>query len=590
MARSKDAALRPEGVDRSQDRSRPLDVLHENERTKAGSRLLRGTIPASLADPITGALLAQDHEITKFHGIYRQDDRDQREERRRRKLEPAYEFMVRVRLPGGICRPEQWLALDRLATTHANGTLRLTTRQTFQLHGVLKRRLKPTIQAIHTSLLDTIGACGDVNRGVMASPLPELDAIHARLLGVARAVSERLLPRSRAYHEIWLDGERVGGSDAAEPAEEDEPIYGPTYLPRKFKIGFAVPPTNDVDVFTQDIGFIAIAEGEDLVGFNVVAGGGMGRTDNDPRTYPRLGDVLGFCAADRAVEVAETIVTIQRDYGNRVDRKLARLKYTIDRLGREWFARELHSRLGWSLEDARPFRFETSQDRFGWSRNQDGSWNYTLFVENGRVRDEGELRVLGGLRAVASVHEGDLRITPNQNLVVARIPESRRAAIRDVLEAHGIVRATDRSEVRRHSMACVAFPTCPLAMAESERYLPALMTRVEELLARTGLAGTPIVMRMSGCHNGCSRPYVAEVGFSGRAPGHYNVYLGGGFHGERLNRLYLENVDEAVIVEHLERLFRRYADERMEGERFGDFTIRAGVIDEVRTGRGEGSV
>lgn len=562
------------------DRSRPLDELHQNEGIKAASRLLRGTIDESLADPITGGLLGTDHEITKFHGIYQQDDRDQRDERRRRKLEPAHQFMVRVRLPGGICQPDQWLTLDDVATSHANGTLRLTTRQTFQFHGVLKRELRATVQGVHQALLDSIGACGDVNRGVMATPLPELDRIHAQLQPIVRSVSEHLLPRSTAYHEIWLDGESVAGG-----RDEEEPIYGRTYLPRKFKIGFAVPPVNDVDVFTQDLGFIAIAEDGVLEGFNVTVGGGMGRTDNEPRTYPRLGDVIGFVPADRVVELAEAVVTIQRDFGDRVDRKVARMKYTIDRHGLDWFVGELNSRLGWTLDPARPYRFETSQDRFGWSQNSDGSWNYTLFVENGRIRDHEDHRTMTGLREIARLQLGDLRVTPNQNLILARLPEDGRAAVEELLERHGIKAVTDRSQVRRHSMACVAFPTCPLAMAESERYFPHLMTKVEALMHDTGVGDLPIVMRMSGCNNGCSRPYVAEVGFSGRGPGHYDMYLGGGFHGERLNAPYLENVGEGTILEHLRPLFEAYARERDEGEAFGDFLIRAGHIREVKTGQ-----
>lgn len=575
------------GVDRSVDLSQPLENLSENEAIKADSDFLRGTIVESLEDRITGQLLGKDHELTKFHGIYEQDDRDQRNERRRRKLEPAFQFMIRVRLPGGVCQPGQWSKLDEVATEHANGTLRLTTRQTFQFHGVLKRELRATIQGIHEGLLDTIGACGDGNRGVMASPLPELDGIHEQLDPIARQVSEHLLPRSRAYHEIWLEEEPVyRGDQQAEPEDdwEREPLYGPTYLPRKFKIGFAVPPVNDVDVFTQDIGFIAIAEGDDLVGFNVTVGGGMGRTDNENDTYPRLGDVIGFCEHGQAVDVAEKIVTIQRDYGNRQDRKVARMKYTIDRLGLGWFVEELHRRLGYELSEARPFGFETSQDQFGWSENQDGTSNYTLFVENGRVQDTDEHTMMTGLREIARVHEGDIRVTPNQNLIIARIPETQRAAITGLLDAHGILDLTDRSNVRRHSMACVAFPTCGLAMAESERYFPDFMTRIEALLAEVGLEDTPIVMRMSGCNNGCSRPYVAEVGFSGRAPGKYNMYLGGGFHGERIATPYLENVGEETILDHLRTMFEEYAEERKNGEHFGDFVVRKGHVEAVNAG------
>ncbi|MEX2529631.1 MAG: NADPH-dependent assimilatory sulfite reductase hemoprotein subunit [Gemmatimonadota bacterium] len=575
-------------IDRSQDLSQPVEKLHPNEKIKAESDYLRGTITKSLDDPITGALVGNDHELTKFHGIYQQDDRDLRDERRRKKLEPAYEFMIRVRLAGGVCQPTQWSKLDEIARTLANGTLRLTTRQTFQFHGILKRDLKPTMQGLHESLLDTIAACGDDNRGVMATSLPELDAVHEQLFPIAKAVSDHLLPRSRAYHEIWLDGEPIHRSAKQGEPVDEEPIYGRTYLPRKFKIGFAVPPVNDVDVFTQDIGFIAIADGDELVGFNVAVGGGMGRTDNEDETYPRLGDVIGFCAADQAVEVAEKIVTIQRDFGNRVDRKVARMKYTIDRHGLPWFVDELHERLGWELGPARPYHFETSQDRFGWSRNQDGSWNYALFVENGRVKDTDQATLMTGLKEIAEIHHGDFRVTANQNLIVARIPEEGPGGKTDIealLRSHGIAAATDRSNVRRHSMACVAFPTCPLAMAESERYFPHFMTKVEELLEETGLQDTPIVMRMTGCNNGCARPYVAEVGFSGRAPGKYNMYVGGGFHGERLATPYLENVGEDTILEHLRPMLEKYAAERDEGERFGDFAIRAGYVAPVLEGK-----
>ncbi len=580
MARAKDRE-----IDRSVDVSQPLEKLHRNETIKAGSHFLRGTIVESLEERLTGALLNDDKELTKFHGVYLQDDRDQRDERRRRKLEPAYQFMVRVRLAGGVCRPEQWTGLDDVARTWGDGTLRLTTRQTFQFHGVLKRDLKRAIQGIHETLLDTIGACGDGNRGVMACPLPELGPVQERLHELASRVSEHLLPRSRAYHEIFLDGEPVYRGERQAAEEEGEPLFGPTYLPRKFKVGFALPPTNDVDVFTQDLGFIAIAEGDELLGFNVVVGGGMGRTDNEPSTYPRLGDVIGFCEPERVVDVAEKVVTIQRDYGNRQDRKVARMKYTIDRLGLDWFVGELTRRLGAPLGEARPFAFETSQDAFGWSQNQDGTWNYTLFVENGRVKDADGHSMMTGLREIAGVLQGDLRVTPNQNLVVARIPAGQKARVAELLDAHGMVGLTERRPVRRHSMACVAFPTCPLAMAESERYFPDFMTRVEGLLAEVGLEDEPIVMRMSGCNNGCSRPYVAEVGFSGRAPGKYNVYIGGGFHGQRLNTPYLENVGEETILEHLGRLFREYADEREGGERFGDFVIRKGHVAAVGAGR-----
>jgi sulfite reductase (NADPH) hemoprotein beta-component len=566
-------------VDRSRDRSQPIEKLSDLERIKAESDYLRGTIAEGLKDPITGAIPGEDHQLLKFHGIYQQDDRDLRDERRRQKLEPAYQFMIRVRLPAGICRPDQWLQLDELARAHGDGSLRLTTRQTFQFHGVLKRDLKRTIQGINAALLDTIAACGDDNRGVMCAPLPELSAIHGEIAPLAKQVSDHLLPRTRAYHEIWLDGERV-----ADSKEEPEPIYGRTYLPRKFKIGFAVPPVNDVDIFTQDLGFIAIADGERLAGFNVSVGGGMGRTDNEPSTYPRLGDVIGFCTPDQVVPVAEHVVGVQRDYGDRVERSHARLKYTIDRHGLDWFKDELEARLGFALEPAREYHFDTNSDRYGWTEAADGTWQYVLFVENGRVKDTEAYPLMTGLREIAQAHEGDLRITPNQNLAICGIKPEKREEIAGLLETHGLAASERQSALRRHAMACVAFPTCPLAMAESERYLPDLITKLEEVAAECGLEDVPIITRMSGCHNGCSRPYVAEIAFSGRGPGTYNLYLGGGFHGQRLARLYLENVGEETILETLTPLFRRFAEEREPGEPFGDFLIRAGVVQAVANG------
>ncbi|PWG61061.1 NADPH-dependent assimilatory sulfite reductase hemoprotein subunit [Sediminicurvatus halobius] len=560
---------------------RPVSELHPNERLKAESRLLRGTIEEGLADPITGALREADTQLTKFHGFYQQDDRDLRDERRRQKLEPAYQMMLRLRLPGGTCTPKQWLQLDDIAGRYADGSLRLTTRQTFQFHGVLKRNIKTTIQAVDAALLDSIAACGDVNRTVMAAVNPHESRLHAEVQRHAQAVSDHLLPRTGAYREIWLDGERV------DPDAEAEPIYGPTYLPRKFKIGYAVPPVNDVDVYSQDLGFIAIRDEDGgLAGFNVLIGGGMGRTENETSTFPRLSDVIGFCAREQMVAVAEAVVTTQRDYGNREDRKRARLKYTLEDYGTEWFRGAMERRMGFALGEPRPYHFEHNGDRYGWTRGEDGRWHYTLFIENGRIRDrEDGLHLRSALREIARVHKGEFQLTPNQNLTIVGVPARSRKRIERLLEAHGVLAPEHRSALRLNSMACVAFPTCGLAMAESERYLPDLVTKIEGLAETAGIAEQPIVIRMTGCPNGCARPYLAEIGFTGRAPGKYNMYLGGGFHGQRLNKPYLENIDEARILSELEGMFRRYAAERDAGEPFGDFVIRAGYVPEVTAGR-----
>ena len=559
-------------VDRSNDITQPLDRLGPDETLKYNSDYLRGSIDQGLLDRITGGVTYEDNKLMKFHGIYQQDDRDIRDERRRQKLEPAYTFMVRVRLPAGVCTPEQWLKIDELARAHGGDQIRLTTRQTFQFHWVVKEDLKPTIQGLHEVLLDTIAACGDDARTVMATANPEDSAVHAEVALLSKQLSDHVIPKTRAYHEIWYGEERVATS------ENEEPLYGKTYLPRKFKIGFVVPPSNDIDVYTQDLGFIAISGADGLEGFNVTVGGGMGRTDNEPTTYPRLGDVIGYIPKERLLAAADAIISVQRDYGNRTERARARFKYTVDDKGLDFIKAEIERRMGAPFEPTRPFAFTSNADAYGWQRTDNGRWNYTLFIENGRIIDRGGKQLMEALRAIAHVHKGKFRLTPNQNLIVADIEEEGRAEIDAILAAHGLAGNGATSALRLNSMACVAFPTCPLAMAEAERYLPDLITQVEALLAGHGLTGEPITMRMTGCPNGCARPYVAEIAFTGRAPGKYNLYLGGGFHGERLNRVYRENIGEAAILEILDESLGRYARERNPGEHFGDFVMRAGYF------------
>ena len=552
----------------------------------AGSRFLRGSLVASLADSATGALAPDDTQLSKFHGFYQQDDRDLREERRRQLLEPDHQFMIRARVPGGVCTPGQWLALDAIARQWANGTLRLTTRQAFQLHGVLKRDLKSSIRAINDSLLDTLAACGDVNRNVLCTALPEASALHRQVFALAEAVSRHLTPRTTAYHEIWLSDDNGrhnvtirpvsgSGSGLGSDAADAEPIYGPTYLPRKFKLGFAVPPRNDVDLFAQDLGFIAVTDGGALAGFNVIVGGGMGVTHGDPATYPRLASVVGFCAPAQVIAVAEAVVTIQRDFGDRSERKHARLKYTIDDHGLDWFRDRLEQRLGFALEPARPFEFTHTGDRYGWQRSDDGRWHLALFIENGRVEDRGAARQLTGLRAIAEIHRGEFRLTANQNVIIAGVAEADRAVIDRLVSEHGLDLYQRASPLRLHALACVGLPTCGLAMAESERYLPALVGRLESLLERHGLDRQAITLRMTGCPNGCARPYLGEIGLVGKAPGRYNLYLGAAANGTRLNRLWRENIDEANLLEELDTVFAAYAEQRQADESFGDFVARA---------------
>lgn len=547
------------------------------EQIKRDSRLLRGTLHESLGDAMTGAIREDDTVVIKFHGSYQQDDRDLREERRRQKLEPAYSFMIRTRLPGGVCTPAQWLVLDDIARRHANGTLRITTRQAFQFHGVIKSELKATIAAINSALIDTIAACGDVNRNVLASSNPVESRAHAEVHQWACKLSEHLLPRTRAYHEIWLDGEKVTGT------EEVEPIYGTTYLPRKFKAAIAVPPINDVDLFAHDLGFIAIVEDGVLQGFNLAIGGGLGTTHGDATTYPRLADVVGFLAPEQLLAVAEAVVTTQRDFGNRSVRKHARLKYTIDTHGLDWFVAEITRRQGFTLAPPRPFEFTSTGDRLGWVEGHDGRWHLTLRIEAGRVADRPGRTWLSGLREIAGVHGGDFRLTPNQNLIIANVSAGHRPVIDELVARHGLDVHLNDAPVRRDALACVALPTCPLAMAEAERYLPAFGSHVEQLLAGHGLRDEPIIMRITGCPNGCARPHLAEVALIGKAPGRYNLYLGGDQGGQRLNALYRENIDEADILGTLDAAFARFATERRAGERFGDFAWRVGLVSSAET-------
>jgi sulfite reductase (NADPH) hemoprotein beta-component len=548
--------------------------LHANEGIKTRSNFLRGTLAESMADPLTGAIPEDDVQLTKFHGFYIQDNRDVRAERRKKKLEKAYSFMIRLRIPGGVITPQQWLSLDAIADNYAGQQLRLTTRQTFQYHGVIKGNMKRTIQAINQACLDTIAACGDVNRNVMCNPNPHHSALHAEVLKLATDISTHLLPKTRAYHEIWLDEQPVAGGEP-----EVEPIYGKTYLPRKFKVAIAVPPSNDVDIFANDLGFIAIADADGkLLGYNVTVGGGLGMTHGREDTFPRIADVMGFCKPEEAVEVAEKVVLVQRDFGNRQDRAQARLKYTIHHRGIDWFRGEVEARLGRKLEEPRPFHFEDNGDRYGWVRGTDGKNHLTLFVQNGRIKDTAEYPLKTGLLEIAKIHDGDFRMTANQNIMVGGISDEARPAIEALIRQYKLYKGLHQTGLRLNSMACVSLPTCGLALAESERYLPDLVTHLEEVMKEYGLRDDAIVIRMTGCPNGCARPYLGEIGFVGKGPGIYNVYLGAAFNGSRLNKLYRDAVPQDNLVPLLRPIIIDYATNRRKGERFGDFVIRAGYV------------
>ena len=551
---------------------------HDVEQIKRDSRALRGTILDGLSDPLTGSIADDDTIVTKFHGLYQQDDRDQRAERKAARLEPHYQFMLRVRIPGGDISPTQWAALDEVAGTLANGTIRLTTRQAVQFHGLAKESLQDLMRRLDAVLMDSMAACGDVNRNVMCRVEPEAGPLEAQALDWARRFSEHLLPSTRAWRELWIDGEKL--TDDAEV--EDEPIYGPTYLPRKFKAAIAIPPINDVDIYSQDLGLVVIADdsGQQLAGFNLCLGGGLGCSHGMPDTFPRLADVVGFVRPDDVLAVAEAVVTLQRDHGEREQRKLARFKYTVERHGLDWLKAEITRRSGVILDAPRSMHFDHNGDRYGWVRQTDGRWRLTLMIENGRLQPEH----LAALRPLVRDRVERVRLTPNQNLSLTGIEDAHRQAFDQALAAVGLGQR-QASPIRLNAMACVALPSCGLAMAEAERYLPSLVGRLDELALQHGIGDQPITIRMSGCPNGCSRPYLAEIGLVGRAPGRYNLYLGAAFNGSRLNRLVLDNADEAAILGHIDGLFADFAAHRQPEERFGDFLIRRGHVEAVAHGR-----
>jgi sulfite reductase (NADPH) hemoprotein beta-component len=540
--------------------------LVANEGLKQSSNFLRGSIAQDLADASTGAISEANSQLTKFHGLYLQDDRDVRNERRRQKIEKAFAFMLRVRLPGGRVTPAQWGVLDRLADERANGTLRLTTRQTFQFHGVLKGNLRPIIRGMSQVLLDSIAACGDVNRNVMAAPNPERSAAHAEVYEHAKGFSDFALPKTRAYHEIWIEDQLVAGGEP-----DVEPLYGPTYMPRKFKVGFAVPPSNDIDVLSQDLGFTAVVEQGRLIGYNVSIGGGMGMSHGNIATYPRIGDYIGFITPERVNAVGAAVMTTQRDFGDRTNRKHARLKYTVDDRGLTWFKQEVERRAGIMFAEVRPVEFTTIEDPHGWHEAADGSWFYGLHILSGRIKDVPGWALKTALREIALIHSGDFRLTPSQNLTISGVPEEGRARIDTILNVHGVGRENQQTRMRLNAISCVALPTCGLALAESERVLPSLLERFEAVLDAAGLRDDAISLRVTGCPNGCARPFLGEIALIGRAPGKYALYLGARYNGTRLNRLFAASVtiDESIAL--LAPILKRYALERAPGEQFGDF-------------------
>ncbi|MBE2287922.1 MAG: NADPH-dependent assimilatory sulfite reductase hemoprotein subunit [Chitinophagaceae bacterium] len=550
--------------------------IPEVERIKRDSRHLRGTIAQGLLDTRTGGISDADKALLKFHGSYQQDDRDLRDERRRQKLEPDHQFMVRARLAGGVLTTQQWLAFDELATKYSSGSLRITTRQTFQLHGVQKQNLKKVIAGISQLQASTIAACGDVNRNVMSSANPFESPVHAEVTEDARRISAHLSPQTGAYHEIWLDKELIAGGET-----ETEPIYGKVYMPRKFKIAIAIPPRNDTDVLSNDLGFIAIVENGVLKGYNLSVGGGMAYTFGNSNTFPRVADVVGYLPKEKIVEAAEAVLVFQRDHGNRSDRKNARLKYTIEKYGLDYFKSELLRTHKIELEVAKTYQFETQGDLYGWKQGVDGYWHYTLFVEGGKLTDLKGITTKTAVREIAQIHDGSFILTGNQNLVIAQVSQANKAKIEAILRKHQVVESNSISRLRQHSIACAALPYCGLSFAEAERYLPTVVDKIDVILKQLGLFEEPISIRMTGCPNGCGRPFLGEIALVGRAPGKYNLYLGASFRGDRLNKLYKEMLNEEEILSSLEALLTDYAQNRSDNERFGDFVIRKEYVKAV---------
>ncbi len=547
--------------------------LTDAERLKKQSNYLRGTILDDLDDGLTGGFTGDNFLLIRFHGMYQQDDRDIRAERAEQKLEPRHAMMLRCRLPGGIITPEQWLAIDKFATDKTiYGSIRLTNRQTFQFHGILKKNVKPTHQMLHEVGLDALATANDVNRNVLCTSNPVESELHQEAYEWAKKLSEHLLPRTRAYAEIWWDQEKVATTD-------EEPILGETYLPRKFKTTVVIPPHNDVDLHANDLNFVAVAEKGRLVGFNLLVGGGLSIEHGNKATYARTASEFGYLPVEKILDVAEAVVTTQRDWGNRTDRKNAKTKYTLERVGVETFKAEVEKRAGLTFEPTRPYEFTTRGDRIGWIKGIDNKWHLTLFIENGRLLDYPGRPLKRGIAEIAKIHQGDFRLTANQNLIVAGVPESEKEAIEAIARAHGLMENV--SAQRENSMACVAFPTCPLAMAEAERFLPSFVTKVEEIMHGHGVGEEHIVLRVTGCPNGCGRAMLAELGLVGKAPGRYNLHIGGNRIGTRIPRMYRENITESEILANIDELVGRWAKERQGEEGFGDFVIRAGIVKPV---------
>lgn len=533
------------------------------EVTKRESHSLRGSVAETLGgeEPAFGE---GDATLLKFHGVYQQSDRDQRS----KGAPKLHSFMVRAAIPAGILSAKQYLALDDFAGRYANGTLRVTTRQGIQFHGVLKENLKPIIAEMNANLVTTLSACGDVARNLMACAAPLEDRAHLEVQLLAKKIAAELRPATRAYHEIWLDGESVADTKV------EEPFYGDTYLPRKFKAGVSIEGDNCVDIYSYDAGLIAIVKDEKVVGFNLVAGGGQGMTHNKPDTFARLAWTLGFVPAEKGVEAVREVAAVFRDFGNRGDRRHARLKYLIKEWGVEKFVAELQTRLSFKLEPAREQVRGTSHDHLGRHKQCPSTWFYGLYIESGRIADRPGQTMRSALRQIVTELEPGIRLTGQQNLLVTDLDLDGLARVEAILREHGVPLVEELSGARRFSQACPALPTCGLALAESERYLPTLLDGLEPVLQELKLEKAPFTVRMTGCPNGCARPYTADLAFVGRSLGLYNIYVGGHLAGDRLADLYASDVASEALVATVTPLLEQWAAGRQGEEGLGDFFQR----------------
>jgi len=544
------------------------------EATKVLSRGLRGDIAAALAARDARGGISEDaYNLLKFHGTYEQFDRDTATVRKQRGEDKEWQFMARVRIPGGALTAAQYLALDALADRCANSTLRVTTRQAIQFHAILRENLGTAIRAVNETLLTTLAACGDVVRNVVTSPAPRRDAVHTRLLAEARRLSDALLPCTRAHAELFLDGEPL---PAGAPAEE-EPLYGPAYLSRKFKIAIATPADNTPDVLANDLGLIGIFEGEALLGWQVVIGGGMGMTHNRRDTYPRLATPIAFVGPDDALRIAEAVVKLARDHGDRTDRKRARLKYVLDDLGEARVRQALEAHWGGPLPAPLEMPRLEVPELLGWHHQGNGRYWYGVPVPSGRIEDREGVLLRSALRDIVQRFGADPVLTPQQDVLLSNLPADARGTVEAILAAHGVALPQALSPLARWALACPALPTCGLALTEAERVRAPILAQVEGALARQGLAEERISLRITGCPNGCARPYQGDIGLVGRIPGHYAIFLGGDFAGTRLSTLVFERVPEAAIGTVLEPLFAGFATQRLAGEGFGDFCHRIGA-------------